>query len=62
MFDFMNYAKRLRGIRAELVDIDDKTSPIVADENQPDAVKTIALGVCRLSRILVRVIDSLPGS
>lgn len=62
MFDFMSYAKRLRGIRAELLDIDDKTSPLVADESQPEAIKTIALGVCRLSRILVRVIDSLPGS
>jgi len=54
------YKKRLQGIRSELTDIDEKTSPLVND-GETEAIKTLALGVCRIARILVRVIDSLPG-
>lgn len=54
------YKKRLQGIRSELNDIDEKTSPLVND-GENEQVKTLALSVCRLARILIRVIDSLPG-
>lgn len=58
MFD---YKKRLKKIREELTEIDDGISPIVSDEGETERVKALALGICRLCRILVRVIDSLPG-
>lgn len=54
------YKRRLVTIRAELQDIDDKTSPLVTD-GETDATKSLALAVCRIVRILGRVIDSLPG-
>lgn len=58
---FLQYKKRLKKVREELTDIDDSLSPIVADENADETHKKIALGVCRVCRILARVIDSLPG-
>jgi hypothetical protein len=61
MFD---YKKRLRKIREELTEIDASISPLVTlegDEPNVERVKTLALGVCRICRILCRVIDSLPG-
>lgn len=61
MMEFFEYKKRLTKIREELCDIDESVSPIVADEAETERVKALALGVCRLCRILVRVIDSLPG-
>lgn len=54
------YKRRLATVRAELQDIDDKTSPLVTD-GADDATRSIALAVCRIVRILGRVIDSLPG-
>lgn len=58
MFD---YKKRLNTIKAELIDIDAKLSPIITDETTDEVHKALALGICRISRILVRVINSLPG-
>ena len=58
MFD---YKKRLRKIREELAEIDASISPIVSDEGETERLKALALGVCRICRILCRVIDSLPG-
>jgi hypothetical protein len=55
------YKARLKKIREELTDIDEGLSPIVADEAETERVKALALGICRICRILVRVIDSLPG-
>ena len=62
MFEqFKQYKARLRKVREELTDIDDGLSKVVQDENEDEKTKALALGVCRLCRILVRVIDSLPG-
>jgi hypothetical protein len=62
MFEqFTQYKKRLRKIREELTDIDEGLSPVVADEQGDETIKKVALGICRVCRILVRVIDSLPG-
>jgi hypothetical protein len=56
----LGLARRFQTIRAELVDIDAKTSPIVTSDEACEREKCLALGVCRLCRILVRVIDALP--
>ena len=62
MFEqFKQYKARLRKVREELTDIDDGLSKVVQDENEDEKTKALALGVCRLCRILGRVIDSLPG-
>lgn len=62
MFEqFKQYKARLRKVREELTDIDDGLSKVVQDENEDEKTKALALGICRLCRILVRVIDSLPG-
>ena len=62
MFEqFTQYKRRLTKVREELSDIDEKLSAIVTAEAANDAEKALALGVCRICRILVRVIDSLPG-
>lgn len=62
MFEqFKQYKARLRKVREELTDIDDGLSKLVQDDNEDEKTKALALGVCRLCRILVRVIDSLPG-
>lgn len=62
MFEqFKQYKARLRKVREELTDIDDGLSKLVQDDNEDEKTKALALGVCRLCRILVRVIDSFPG-
>lgn len=66
MFEqFTQYKRRLTKVREELHAIDDSLSPVVAaddsDHVTTETIKAIALGVCRVCRILVRVIDSLPG-
>ncbi len=61
MFDWLNYKKRLKSVRAELADVDDKASVYVSDQQAPQSIRDLALCVCRIARILVRVVDSLPG-
>ena len=62
MFEqLLKYKSRLRKVREELADIDEGLSKFVQDDNANEDTKALALGVCRLCRILVRVIDSLPG-
>jgi hypothetical protein len=56
----IDYKKRLATVRSELLDIDENCSPVVTSE-EPEPIKSIALGVCRIARILIRVIDSIPG-
>ena len=57
------YKKRLQTIRAELADIEADCTPI-ATSDKPDEVGpvvAVASAVARIARILIRVIDSLPG-
>lgn len=62
MFEqFKQYKARLRKVREELSDIDEGLSKVVQDDAETERTKALALGICRLCRILVRVIDSIPG-
>ena len=63
MFDLMLYKKRLQTVRAELVAIDAELGTIDIEDDSETAkgVKAVAMSLARLCRILVRVIDSLPG-
>lgn len=62
MFDLLGYKRRLQTIRAELVAIDADLSNLPTDDLESSkSLTTVALSVAKVCRILVRVIDSLPG-
>ena len=59
---FAQYKKRLANVRAELVNIDEELSTLPTNDlEQSKSLTTVALCAARIARILVRVIDSLPG-
>lgn len=61
MFDLLNFKKRLKSIRSELAEIDDKAEVYSKDEQAPESIRFLSLSICKIASILVRVIDSLPG-
>ena len=65
MFGLIQYKKRLAAIRAELVEIEEDMAtlpvPPPVGVEPPTGLREIAEAVSKVSRILVRVIDSLPG-
>lgn len=69
MFEWLKYKTRLRGVRKELVEIGKQLNDEILDgldvELKPvktgQAVRKIAAAVSSIAKILVRVIDSLPG-
>lgn len=61
---FSKYKKRLQTVRAELVAIEaDSENLEVSDDDSETAkaVKAVGASIGRVCKILVRVIDSLPG-
>ncbi len=74
MFDLLGYKKRLRNIRTELQTILEEVQTlervpeleviqndkVVATVNQDDLAK-LARGIAGVCRILIRVLDSIPG-
>lgn len=59
MLEFLvNYKKRLAAIRVELVEIEENLSTL-PDETK--GLREVADAVGKVARILIRVIDSLPG-
>lgn len=62
MFDLVAYKKRLQTIRAELTAIEADVSTLPQEDLEASkSLTSVALGLARICRILVRVIDSLPG-
>lgn len=56
------YKKRLQTVRAELTVIQSEVESLPADELEASKpLQTVAQSLVRLCKILVRVIDSLPG-
>lgn len=67
MFDFLGYKKRLKNVRADLVELETTASGLATvvelddgETSQSDLSK-LAASVSGLCRILIRVLDSLPG-
>jgi hypothetical protein len=58
MLEFLKYKKRLAAIRFELVEIEENLSTL-PDETK--GLREVADSLGKVCRILIRVIDSLPG-
>lgn len=58
MFAWLQYKKRLQGVRRELAELEEEMGTLPTGESP--ALASVAAGVGKIANILGRVVDSLP--
>lgn len=61
MFEWLQYKKRLQAVRGELVEVCKSLKPVIERKKQTPDLAVIARGLDVVGRVLIGIIDSLPG-